>query len=134
AGQGDLPDLTRCHGQRLGRAGEVAQLCLNRGRASLRRGGMANSNTAPPPGQGFGYNPITHPECKPGPADTFHCGPSNTTGFIERKDPSRWCSCCDRQTCGRPQCRNCIPFMKKIEAMEAAARSRMLLWRSADNV
>jgi hypothetical protein len=95
---------------------------------------MMFANSAARRGQGFGYNIITQPECRPIEHDTFQCAHCNDTVFIEPKDPSPWCSCCDRQWCGRPQCRNCTPFMKKIEAMEAAARSKMLLWRAADNV
>jgi len=84
--------------------------------------------------KGYGYNILTQPECRPIERDTFQCAHCNVTVFIKPKDPSPWCSCCDRQTCGRSQCRNCTPFMRKIEAMEAAARQRVMLWREADNV
>lgn len=90
-------------------------------------------NSAARRGQGFGYNEVTMPDGRKIGQDTFQCAHCNTTVFIDQKDPSPWCSCCDRQWCGQPQCRECIPFRRKIEAEEAAARARMLLWRAADN-
>jgi hypothetical protein len=85
----------------------------------------------------YGYNLITQP-VDLGPAkvehDTFQCAHCNTTVFIEPKQASPWCSCCDRQWCGEAKCRECTPFMRKIEREEKQARARLLLWRAADNV
>lgn len=85
-------------------------------------------------GQGYGYNLVTMPYGPKIESDTFQCAHCNFTVFINPKDPSPWCSCCDRQWCGQPKCRECTPFMRKVEAAEAACRARMLLWRAADNV
>jgi hypothetical protein len=84
--------------------------------------------------KGYGYNLVTQPFCQPIEHDTFQCAHCNKTVFIDRKEPSPWCSCCDRQWCGQAKCRECVPFMKKIEAEEAEARAKMLLWRACDNV
>ena len=85
-------------------------------------------------GQGIGYNRVILDGRVIEESDTFQCAHCNDTVFIKPADPSPWCSCCNKQWCGRPECRECKPFMKKIEAMEAAARAKMLLWRAADNV
>ena len=95
---------------------------------------MMFSNSAARRGQGLGYNLVTQPGARAVEHDTFQCAHCNATVFIDPKEPSPWCSCCDRQWCGRPKCRACTPFMKKIEAEEAAARAKALLWRAADNV
>ncbi len=92
------------------------------------------ANYAARRGQGFGYNLVTNPYGPQIEADTFQCAHCNTTVFIDPKDPSPWCSCCDKQTCGQAKCRECAPFMRKIEAEERACRQRMILWRAADNV
>lgn len=84
-------------------------------------------------GQGLGYNRVVLDGKVVEEADTFQCAHCWTTVFICPKDPSPWCSCCDRQWCGKPQCRECKPFMKKIEAWEAKDRQRRLLWQAADN-
>lgn len=85
-------------------------------------------------GQGLGYNIVTLPFGAAIERDTFQCAHCNDTVFIEPKAPSPWCSCCDKQWCGRSRCRECSPFMKKLEAAEAECRHRMLLWKAADNV
>lgn len=95
---------------------------------------MFGSNSAARRGQGYGYNILTEPGFKCVETDTFQCAHCNDTVFIDPKEPSPWCSCCNRQLCGRPQCRNCVPFMKKIEKLEAECKARVLLWREADNV
>lgn len=95
---------------------------------------MNDANSAARRGQGLGYNLVTAPFCAPVERDTFQCAHCNTTVFIEPKDPSPWCSNCDRQWCGQEKCRECAPFMKKIEKAEAEARAKLLLHRAADNV
>ena len=81
----------------------------------------------------YGYNELTEPTGRKVCCDTFQCAHCNATVFIDPKEPSPWCSCCDKQWCGRRKCRECTPFMRKIEAEEAADRARRLLWQSADN-
>jgi len=95
---------------------------------------MFGSNSAARRGQGYGYNIVTSPFCEPVEQDTFQCAHCNITVFLEPKVPSPWCSNCNKQWCGKAECRLCSPFMKKIEREEAIARSRALLWREADNV
>lgn len=84
--------------------------------------------------KGHGYNRVKLDGVTIEESDTFQCAHCNDTVFIKPSEPSPWCMNCDRQWCGRPECRECKPFMKKIDAMEAAARAKMLLWKAADNV
>lgn len=84
--------------------------------------------------KGYGYNRVNLDGVTIEEHDTFQCAHCNDTVFIKPSDPSPWCSCCDRQWCGRPRCRECRPFMRKIEAAEAACRAKLLLWKAADNV
>ncbi len=93
-----------------------------------------NSNSAARRGQGLGYNLLTQPGFKCVESDTFQCSHCNKTVFIDPKDPSPWCSCCDRQWCGQAKCRDCVPFMRKVEREEAMARHKAMLWKAADNV
>ena len=85
-------------------------------------------------GQGIGYNRVMLDGKIVEEHDTFQCAHCNDTIFIASNVASPWCSCCDKQWCGRPRCRECTPFMRKIEHAEAIARSRLLLWRECDNV
>ena len=95
---------------------------------------MPNASFFANRGQGIGYNRVILDSKVVEESDTFQCAHCNDTIFIKPSDPSPWCSCCDRQWCGRPRCRECKPFMKKIERAEAITRSRLLLWRECDNV
>jgi hypothetical protein len=83
--------------------------------------------------RGYGYNRVKLDGRTVEEHDTFQCAHCNTTVFVKPAEPSPWCACCDRQWCGQPQCRECTPFMKKIEAAEARDRQRRLLWQEADN-
>lgn len=47
-----------------------------------------------------------------------HCGAH--FGVVKGSGKKRgFCLRCQRVTCGRPQCDPCVPFMKRIEAIEA---------------
>lgn len=93
-----------------------------------------NNNWAARKGQGHGYNRVILDGKVIEEHDTFQCCHCWDTVFIKPNDPSPWCSCCDRQWCGRERCRECKPFMRKVERAEVVARARMLLHRAADNV
>lgn len=95
---------------------------------------MVNASFLANRGQGIGYNRVMLDGKVIEEHDTFQCAHCNDTVFIRPADPSPWCSCCDRQWCGRPRCRECKPFMRKVEREEAAALARVRLWRECDNV
>jgi hypothetical protein len=95
---------------------------------------MPNASFLAKRGQGIGYNRVILDGKVIEEIDTFQCAHCNATIFIKPSDPSPWCSCCDRQWCGRPRCRECTPFIKKIELYEAIDRAKRLLWQEADNV
>lgn len=92
------------------------------------------ANSAARRGQGFGYNCVMLDGQATEETDTFQCAHCNDTVFIRPSEPSPWCSCCDKQWCGRERCRECKPFMRTIEREEARARQRLLLFRACDNV
>jgi len=81
----------------------------------------------------YGYNVVTMPVGPKVESDTFQCAHCNATVFIDAKEPSPWCSCCDAQWCGQTKCRQCTPFMRKVERAESEALNRTRLWREADN-
>lgn len=83
--------------------------------------------------RGYGYNEVTEANGRKIGQDTFQCAHCNTTVFLDPKEPSPWCMNCDRQWCGQTKCRECIPFMRKIEREEAMERARLRLWRACDN-
>ena len=83
--------------------------------------------------RGFGYNRVILDGKVVEQHDTLQCCHCNDTIFLNPATPSPWCSCCDAQWCGRAKCRECRPFMAKIEAAEARDRQRRLLLQAADN-
>lgn len=85
-------------------------------------------------GRLYGYNEITEASGKKIGQDTVQCAHCNNTIFLDPKTPSPWCSVCDQEHCFDPGCFKCIPFMRKVEAAEAACRAKIMLWRAADNV
>jgi hypothetical protein len=95
---------------------------------------MFNTDNAARRGQGHGYNRVLLDGAVIEEHDTFQCCHCNDTVFIAKDAASPWCSCCNKQWCGRPRCRECVPFMRMVERQEAMCRQRLLLWREADNV
>ena len=82
----------------------------------------------------YGYNEVTLPSGRKVGQDTLWCCHGGHTVFLDPKDPSPWCMNCNQQWCGqRAECRECIPFMKRIEREEAIDRQRRLLCQAADN-
>ena len=83
--------------------------------------------------RGYGYNIVTLDGKTIEEHDTFQCAHCNMTVFIEPKEPSPWCMNCDRQWCGQAKCRECAPFMRKIEREEATALAKRRLWLACDS-
>jgi len=60
----------------------------------------------------------THMCCHCGRHWVFRAGSGKRRG---------WCFNCNSMHCGRKECSSCIPFMKKIEEIEAGKRRSILI-------
>lgn len=83
--------------------------------------------------RGFGFNQVTLDGRVIEKNDTLQCCHCNFTMPIVGWFQRHWCSDCDAEHCSKPECFECIHFMKKIEADEARDRAKRLLWQAADN-
>jgi hypothetical protein len=87
--------------------------------------------------RGFGKNEVSIDGIVVEESDTLQCPHCNFTMRVKSTTPLRralpWCSNCDAEHCLKPECFICTPFMKKLEAAEAADRQKRLLWQAADN-
>jgi hypothetical protein len=81
----------------------------------------------------YGYNEETTPTGRKIGQDTLWCCHGGHTVFLDPNDPSPWCQNCNEQWCGQESCRECVPYMKKIEMAEEIDRRKRLLWQAADN-
>lgn len=71
-----------------------------------------------------GYATWNYPDQKPIEKDTMQCVHCGAHWYIDPGSGIQrgWCMNCNGPTCGKKECCECIPFMKKIETAEKRAR------------
>ena len=73
-----------------------------------------------------GYAVSTTPEGSIEEHDTFTCPHCNGVQIVRPGSGTKrgYCQLCDSPTCGKKNCLECVPFLKKIEIMENRYRLR----------
>lgn len=83
-----------------------------------------------------GYAIITDPFFPVAESKTYSCCHCQYTVHVHFGSGKKrgYCPMCNAPTCGGPRCVECVPFMKKIEAMENKARLHRIIQTGVDNI
>lgn len=71
-----------------------------------------------------GYATWSHPDQPLIERDTLQCKHCQVTWVVQPGSGNQrgWCTLCAGPTCGAAQCQSCVPFEKKLEALERRER------------
>lgn len=71
---------------------------------------------------GHGHWQVIDPDKGNTNGDSYMCPHCNNICFVTAKQLGGYCNLCNKQTCGKERCHECIPFEQKLEAEEARDR------------
>ena len=76
-----------------------------------------------------GYAIATTPEGAFEEHDTFTCPHCNSVQIVRPGSGTKrgYCQLCDAPTCGKKNCVECVPFLKKIERYERREELRRIM-------